>query len=80
MQNKQFYKKIALSNPNLLELEHCKEFETTRSEKNQGSLVQHGKWKDHENGKDWKGVIRYARKDFPSDKNGDELDKKEGDY
>ena len=27
-----------------------------------------------------KKATRYARKDFPSDGNGDELDKKEGDY
>ena len=27
-----------------------------------------------------KGATRYARKDFPSDGNGDELDNKEGDY
>ena len=51
-----------------------------KARKEWGSLVQHGKQEDHENGRDWKMTIRYARKGFPSDRNGDELDKKEGDY
>ena len=46
------YKKIAPSNPNLLDLKHCKGFGTTRSERNHGSLVQHGKREDHENEKE----------------------------
>ena len=60
--------------------EHFKGFETTRPKKNRGSPVQHGKQEDHENGRDLKRAIRYARKDFQSDENDDELDKKEGDY
>ena len=70
-------KKIAPSNPNLLDFEHVKGIRNSQGRKR---TRDHDKREEHKNERDWKWTIRDAREDCPNDKNGDELDKMERDY